>query len=199
MSESALIAFYRGEGRDHRGRLLSHIHQYSFDSLERHHDYIQWLFPLQEPSAANPDAPLLTSSDIAAFAADESLRAALLRSFRRMLEFYSLELVEDGDTVTVTQGDFFDEYSRIWLTPGNHNFLRISRMLRSMSLLGLNEYARAFLTQLEEIYADHESIIGATTLGYWRRAAIAIERLRSEQLNTLNTTARRARRHDEIV
>src|SRR5688572_27198177 len=172
MQDSALVAFYRGNGRDHRGRLLSHVHQYSFESLERHHDYIQWLFPLQEPSAANPAAPLLTSEDIAAFAAGESLRTALLRSFRLMLEFYSLELVEDGDTVTVKQGDFFDEYSRIWLTPGNHNFLRISRILRSLSLLGLQQYAVAFLECLEGIYAEEQKTIGETTMSYWRRALL---------------------------
>lgn len=169
-AESALIAFYRGNGRDHRGRLLSHVHQYSFESLERHHDYIQWLFPLGEPSSANPAAPLLTSADIAAFTADESLRTALLRSFRLMLEFYGLELVEDGDTVTVRQGDFFDEYSRIWLTPGNHNFLRITRILRSLSLVGLGTYAGAFLKCLEGVFVEHPRTIGETTLGYWRRA-----------------------------
>ena len=174
MSESALIAFYRGDGRDHRGRLLSHIHQYSNESLERHHDYIQWLFPLQEPSAANPEAPLLTSADIAAFAVDESLRKALIRSFRLMLQCYSLELVEDGDTITVRQGDFFDEYSRIWLTPGNHNFLRITRILRSLSLLGLQQHAVAFLKCLEDIYAEEQKTIGETTMSYWRRAATKV-------------------------
>ena len=170
MQDSALVAFYRGNGRDHRGRLLSHIHQYSFESLERHHDYIQWLFPLPEPSAANPEAPLLTSEDIAAFAADESLRKALIRSFRLMLQFYSLELVEEGDTVAVTRGDFFDEGSRIWLTPGNHNLLRITRILRSLSLLGLGTHAAAFLKCLEDIFGEHARTIGETTLGYWRRA-----------------------------
>jgi hypothetical protein len=170
MPSSRLVAFYAGEERDHRGRLLSHIHQYSSESLERHHDYIQWLFPLPEPSGANPSAPLLTAEDIDAFARDESLRQALLRSFRLMLQFYSLELVEAGATITVTRGEFFDEYIRIWLTPGNHNFLRISRILRSLSLLGLRAHARAFLACLEQIYADHPQTIGSTTIDYWRRA-----------------------------
>ena len=170
MHDSALVAFYRGEGRDHRGRLLSHIHQYSFDSLERHHDYIQWLFPLPEPSGANASAPLLSKDDIATFAADASLRETLLQSFQVMLQFYGLELEEHGDNVEVVRADHFDERSRHWLTAGNHNFLRISRILRSLTLLGHHRYALAFLKCLETIYAEEEYTIGTTTMGYWHRA-----------------------------
>ena len=167
---SALVAFYHGNGRDHRGRLLSHIRQYAFHDLERHHDFIQWLFPLPEPSGANPDAPLLTVEDIAAFRSDDSLRKTLLRSFTLMLQFYGLELVERGDDVEVARDIHFDERSREWLTSGNHNFLRISRILRSLSLLGLGALARAFLQALEDIYAENARTIGETTIGYWRRA-----------------------------
>jgi hypothetical protein len=53
---------------------------------------------------------------------------------------------------------------------GNHNFLRISRMLRSLSLLGLGSYARAFLECLETIYVENPTTVGTTTIGYWRRA-----------------------------
>ena len=168
MRESPLVAFYRGDGRDHRGRLLSHIHQYSFEALERHHDYIQWLFPLPEPSGANPDAPLLSREDIAAFHSDESLRTMLRRSCELMLHFYGLELAGKDVVKRAT----FDERSRVWLTPGNHNFLRISRILRSLSLLGLREHAAALLRCLEDIYAEHAHIIGDTAAGYWRRAVV---------------------------
>ena len=149
---------------------MSHIHQYSFDSLERHHDYIQWLFPLPEPSGANASAPLLSGADIAAFAADDSLRKALLQSFQLMLQFYGLELTVRGDNVEVVRGEYFDNRSRVWLMAGNHNFLRITRILRSMSLLGLGNHGRAFLKLLEDIYAQEADIIGTTTIGYWRRA-----------------------------
>jgi hypothetical protein len=168
--DSSLVAFYRGDGRDHRGRLLSHVRQYAFDDLERHHDYIQWLFPLPEPSGANASAPLLSQDDIAAFAAGDSLRKALLESFELMLQFYGLELVGAEGNLQVVRGGNFDERSRSWLTSGNHNFLRISRILRSLSLLGLRGYAAAFLRVLEDIYAEQAQVIGATTMGYWRRA-----------------------------
>ena len=170
MAESPLVAFYRGDGRDHRGRLLSHIRQYAFVDLERHHDYIQWLFPLPEPSGANADAPLLSKDDMAAFASDDSLRKALLQSFELMLDFYGLALVATGATVTVVRSQHFHGRTAQWLTPGNHNFLRISRILRSLTMLGLGVYATAFLKSLEGIYAETASTIGDTTMGYWRRA-----------------------------
>ena len=171
-AESPLIAFYRGTGRDHRGRLLSHILGFSLDELEFHHDYIQWLFPLPEPSGANASAPLLSKEYIAAFASDESLRLALRRSLELMLQFYGLELIEDG-AAEIVPSPYFAARSRDWLTPGNHNFLRISRILRSLSLLGLGRYAVALLNCLEGIYSEHARVIGEMTLGYWRRAVAA--------------------------
>ena len=170
MQESTLVAFYRGTGHDHRGRCLSDIHEFDFDELEFHHDYIQWLFPLPEPSAVNASAPLLSNEDVAAFESDDSLQEALLKSFSLMLRFYGVELAGAGTSIEMRRGSSFDERSRVWLTSGNHNFLRISRILRSLSLLGHEEYASAFLKCLEGIYEEQSRTIGTTTLGYWRRA-----------------------------
>lgn len=172
MRESPLVAFYRGDGRDHRGRLLSHVHQYDFDSLERHHDYIQWLFPLPEPSGANPSAPLLTEQDIEIFHREELLRAALLRSFQLMLQFYGFELETQRDSIEIRRAAAFDDRRRVWLTFGNHNFLRISRILRSLSLLGHRNIAAAFLKCLDDVYAEEARTIGTTTMEYWQRAVV---------------------------
>jgi hypothetical protein len=70
----------------------------------------------------------------------------------------------------VVRGAHFAERRHVWLTRGNHNFLRISRMLRSLTLLGLGAYASAFLKSLEDIYEEEASTIGNTTMEYWRRA-----------------------------
>ncbi len=168
--ESPLVAFYRGDGRDHRGRLLSDIHEFDFYELEFNHDYIQWLFPLPEPSGANESAPLLSKEDVAAFAGDDSLRQALLQSFEMMMRFYGLDLVVRGENVEIVKSAHFDERRGQWLTSGNHNFLRISRILRSLSLLGCSRYALALLKCLEGIYAENAQAIGNTPIGYWRRA-----------------------------
>jgi len=170
LPESRLLEFYRGHGRDHRGRLLSHILGFGLDELEFHHDYIQWLFPLPEPSGANASAPLLSQEDITIFTSDAALQQAVLRSFRLMLPFYGLDLFVRSGDVHVKRGGNFDERRVVWLTRGNHNFLRISRMLRSIALLGHQRYASAFLECLEDIYEEDALTIGDVTMGYWRRA-----------------------------
>ncbi len=59
-----------------------------------------------------------------------------------------------------------------WVTPGNHNLLRLSRILRCLHLLGFEDEARALLRDLEALYkAGAGAAIGPVTLGYWRRAA----------------------------
>ena len=155
MPASAIIRFYAGEGADDRGRWLRDIQAWDDDRLERVHDYIQWLFPLPEASGFNPGAPLLTPDDVAAFRADPALRRALLASLQRMRRFYGLP----------------GSAARPWLTPGNHNMLRLSRVLRSLHLLGLQDEASALLRDLETLYESGAAeVIGAVTLGYWRRA-----------------------------
>ena len=103
--------FYRGDGRDHRGRLLSDIHELDFYELEFNHDYIQWLFPLPEPSGANASAPLLSNDDIGRFRSDESLRRRLLQSFELMLSFFGLELGggSGAGAISVRRAHHFDE------------------------------------------------------------------------------------------
>ena len=54
-----LVAFNLGEAPDHRGRFVGEILQQDDDWLEATHDYIQWLFPLREPSQAVPGSPVV--------------------------------------------------------------------------------------------------------------------------------------------
>ena len=45
-----VVAFYRLEAPDARGRMLHDIWRWDSARLETVHDYIQWLFPLDVPS-----------------------------------------------------------------------------------------------------------------------------------------------------
>src|SRR5262249_40393962 len=76
---SRLLALYRGQATDSEGRWLHDVWSWDDEELESVHDFIQWLFPLPEPSQFNPDAPLLTPAAVAAFRAEEPLRANLRR------------------------------------------------------------------------------------------------------------------------
>ena len=169
---SPILAFYQG-GTDHRGRTLARILAESDAWLEATHDYIQWVFPLPERSPYNPAAPVLTGSDIDAFGADPALRGRLLDGFRRLLGFYGFAMAPgQPDRFVVVPDDRPGGRAMHWVTPHNHNYLRISRILRCLHLLGCPQAADAFLAVLEPLAASRAgAAIGAVTLAYWRSAA----------------------------
>jgi len=167
MPNEKLIAFYRQEGTDDRGRRIDEIWSFSLEELEAVHDYIQWLFPLAERSAFNPGAPLLDDETIAPFREDATLRGNLERSLRVMLDFYGLAIAGQE----ILRVPTFTERSRNWLTPYNHNFLRLTRILKSLSLLGLDDRATQLMACLEGIDRHRPGVIGAETMRYWRAAA----------------------------
>ncbi len=174
MPDSGLIAFYRNEEVDHRLRSLRDVRGFDLDLLEHTHDYIQWLFPLPEPSSANAFAPLLSREDMNRFRSDASMRTELLRSFALMLRFFGLALMEPATpgTLTVVRADDFAERCAVWLYPGSHNFLRITRILRSLTLLGCPAHATAFLQRLDDIHASNCDAVGLRTMQYWRSALV---------------------------
>lgn len=172
MTTSPLIAFYAGQGTDDRGRTLAEILRWDDAQLEQVHDYIQWVFPLPARSAFNPYAPVLTDADIAAFRERAELRERVGDAVDRILAFYGFERnTDEAGGPVIEQARDFPERSRVWLTPGNHNFLRITRILKFLVLIGMEPLARAFWRALAELRATHRSVIGERTAGFWMEAA----------------------------
>lgn len=165
-AESALVRFHAGVATDSEGRRIAEILAWGDSDLERVHDYIQWLFPLPERSGFNPHAPILTPADIAAFRERAELRASLHSAFLRLLAFYGFAEVKAEGGPEIVRTAAFPLRAQNWLRPGNHNLLRISRILRALTLLGLEREARAFLAALEALHAE----VGPVALAYWRRA-----------------------------
>ena len=154
-SPHPLIRFYLGEGPDSEGRFLRDIRSWDPRRLESVHDYIQWLFPLRTYSRFNPDAPILDDGIVARFRADGTLRAELLASFRQMLAFYGFDYREENGRPAIALAADAATRQRNWLKPGNHNLLRLTRILSCLSTLGLRPQAEVFLAALEGIYAQH--------------------------------------------
>jgi hypothetical protein len=163
-----LVSFYLGSSPDNRGRTIDEIQAWDYDRLERVHDYIQWLFPLTERSGFNPTAPILDEEQIAAFRSSDELKARLLKSFEVMLRFYGLCYHDAGERIEITKSDEYQERQINWVNTGNHNYLRITRILTSLRLLGLRRYAEALLRMLERLYEEEGPRIGNTPLSYWR-------------------------------
>lgn len=165
-----IVAFYSHEATDDRGRSLRQIWGWDHGRLEGVHDYVQWLFPLREPSAVNYTAPLITDNTVAGFAGNAALRDNLKRSFELMLDFYGLALVDQEHGLAVVPTPSFEKRSRTWLMPGNHNHLRLTRILRSVRTLGLSDCAVALFDRLVVIYREVPGAISSTTFQYWQRA-----------------------------
>lgn len=144
MPNDRAVSFYSG-GVDHRGRTLDQILAWPDEELEVVHDYIQWVFPTVAPSGVNRSAPLVTDATRESFAESPELREALRRSLDRMLSFYGLrrEAGGSGDSRIVIDEPRFSQRAREWLRPGNHNHLRLTRIMQSLSSLGLAAEAAA--------------------------------------------------------
>src|SRR5262249_62364056 len=107
----------------------------------------------------------LDDAPCAAFRADEGLRQRLLLSLDLMLDFYGLR--REGSEIV--RAPNYGERAFEWLTPHNHNFLRLTRVLTSLRELGLPEWSRALLRCLEGITAEQPTVV-YDSINYWRAA-----------------------------
>lgn len=123
----------------------------SDERLEEVHDYIQWLFPLQTRSGAQPGAPVLTTAEIDAIRMNPNAQNTLKKAAERMLRFYQ-------DT-------------RWWLTSFDHNHLRITRIIHSLKLLVSPVEAQRFHCAILAINEAAGSPVNARSLQFWADAA----------------------------
>ncbi|KAI0905961.1 hypothetical protein F4823DRAFT_109663 [Ustulina deusta] len=169
-----LVNFYdpATRGPDAHGRTLDDILEWSDDRLERQHNYIQTVFPLPEGSAFGHLAPVVDEETMLIFAQSRELRGSLVRALKRMLAFYGFAAEdESGDDFRLAiapRGDCEGGFSR-WVARIDHNHLRITRIIRSLRVLGLEGAARDFYDALIEVY-EARGTIGASSIAFWTRA-----------------------------
>ncbi len=145
-----IVMFLEGEGTDARGRTVFDVLAMDDVAMERTHDFIQWLFPLPEPSAAVPDSPVLAPGDIQAIRLSELAPIALAGATDRMVAFY--------------------QTTHDWLMPNDHNHHRITRIIRSLRLLQGDEAADAFRDAILERVEATRAPVSARSRGYWATA-----------------------------
>lgn len=179
-----LLPFLRGTGVDHNGRKLNEILEWDDTKLESVHNYIQWLFPTDEASRWNVGAPVLSPSLLATLKTDPLVRENILTALKRFLQFLGLELVSvDGDASpsAVQKAPHFESriptcwQSSFMRNGGNHNWLRISRVLHCLNLVDLFEEASALHTFLEKLYA--QGLPCGSSIDHWRRNARKCSRI----------------------
>ncbi len=169
------LDFCRHERPDNKGRMLEDLWMMTFDEIEKTHDFIQWLFPLPEASPINPEAPLLTQQLQIAVMQDKALQEQLLRSFDLMAAFWGF--CRDEDNLITSSPQFTTQNVR-WICEHNHNHLRITRVIKCLSLVGLNELSNAtcqFL--LSSINNAGLSLSSIPATQYWLNAISAEEEI----------------------
>jgi len=152
------------------GDLIEDIHRRwwgQYDKLEVHHGYIQWLFPIREPGL-NFESQPLTRLEAAAIRADPVTNARVLSSYRLMLDFYGLELMDEVTGVVKRKRDGWQERFNN-MERRSHNNLRITRIIKSLGLLGYAHFqeplVRLFLTRSAETASSATAIVPYATSG----------------------------------
>ena len=148
-----MLEFLRGQGKDNKGRCLFDYWDADNQWLEETHNYIQWMFPLDKRSFHHPFvAPALKEYELEMAKQDEIIQHNMIMSFQRMLEFYGLRLNEVENKIE--KNNSFEERSKVWLVVKNHNHLRLTRIIKSLRLLGLETYAEMLLDFLIELVSE---------------------------------------------
>ena len=104
---------------------------------------------------------------IGEFHADPLLRQKLLRSFDRMLAFYGLQRTGGN----VVKAHDWSQRKSLWFTQPSHNHLRITRILKSLSTLGLVQEASALHRALVELSNSEDGCgIPPSAFSHWAAA-----------------------------
>lgn len=134
------LQFMAGNIVNSEGFTVSTILNYNSLQLESDHAFIQWIFPLPEPSRFNPDAPLIDVKELKQSLqqkeTDETMRQVIEnheRATMMMLQFWGIEPAINPKRITCLNG---------------HNGLRFSRFLQCLVYHGYREKAKSILDQI---------------------------------------------------
>ena len=142
-----IVGFLEGKTTDHRGRILAMLLQQTDHQAETTHDYIQWMFPLDEPSRSVNGAPVLNELEIDEIRQSSLAQANLAKSARWFLGF-----LERNDH---------------WVTKYNHNHLRITRVIRSLRLLASEGAADEFRDKVLALAGDRLNLVDQKAREFW--------------------------------
>uniref|UniRef100_A0A3Q2Z437 Opioid growth factor receptor like 1 n=1 Tax=Hippocampus comes TaxID=109280 RepID=A0A3Q2Z437_HIPCM len=106
-----------------------------YDKLEHNHTYIQWLFPLRE-QGLNFYAHELTQDEIKEFQSTREAKRRFLAAYSLMLDFYGIKLLDKSGNVA--RSSKWQE--RFHHLNESHNYLRITRILKSLGELGYEAF-----------------------------------------------------------
>ncbi|MDC0644707.1 opioid growth factor receptor-related protein [Alphaproteobacteria bacterium] len=149
-AEPSILAFLEGVGPDSHGRQLNDIWAFSDTKIEHTHNFIQWLFPLAEPSLSVPGSPTLSDSHITALRRSNVAQSSIVQSS----EWYRGFLNRNAH----------------WKTKYDHNHLRITRVIKSIRLIIGDAEANKFHSNVLSLLGGDLSVIDLKAQAFWASA-----------------------------
>ena len=138
------------KGKDFKGRTLQDIWSFSDSEIERKHDFIQIVFPLNKPSQAVFHGYYLDNQDLVSqIKGNKEVTINILRSSRWFFSFL--------------------ERNMHWNAKLDHNQLRITRVIECLRLLVSDEEADNFYNNVLELIKDNNQV-SKKTLNFWKNA-----------------------------
>lgn len=147
---SAVLDFLEQTFGDHQQRRISEIWKWQDEAWDEEHDFIQWLFPLNEKSMSVPNSPVIREPEISKIRDSQKAQESLRRSTERYKEFLTRE--------------------KYWKSSHNHNHLRITRVIKSLRMLCGDEQANEFKYWIAGQLGDKIDRIDLKTKQFWRLA-----------------------------
>uniref|UniRef100_A0A3P8ULU6 Opioid growth factor receptor like 1 n=1 Tax=Cynoglossus semilaevis TaxID=244447 RepID=A0A3P8ULU6_CYNSE len=129
-----------------------------YDKLEHNHTYIQWLFPLRE-QGLNFYAYELTQDEIKEFQSTREAKKRFLAAYSLMLDFYGIKLLDK--TGNVARAPNWQERFQ-HLNESQHNYLRITRILKSLGELGYESFKAPLVRLFLEESLYHNTLPNMT-------------------------------------
>lgn len=163
MKTDAAIQFLAGTGVDTECRSVVQYLDFGADDWERQHDIIQWAFPNHVESAYHPNSPVVEIGKVVAHRQLPQAQSNMAKLFFNYLSSLSIDL-NDQQEFILTKGEPY------WLEPGNHNYLRITRVIIALRIFKLDIIAEKFATFVLQLPKSHPYAINNTTVTYWHKA-----------------------------
>jgi len=134
--------------------------------LEKHHGYIQWLFPIHE-QGLNHEAQKLQRHEAKAIRETPALQNRLIRSYEMQLDFYGMVVDRKTGKVSRNPKNWRCQYTN--LNDCFHNYLRITRILKCLGEVGLERYKLPFLEHVGNEILVHGELTNAkdSLVRYW--------------------------------
>jgi len=137
---------------DFKNRFLKDIWNFSDEDIEHTHDFIQLLFPLNEKSSAVSNGIYLDSNE-----AVQSIKANKLatENIVKSSKWFLLFLARNSH----------------WKRKYDHNYLRVTRIIKSLRLLVSDQEANKFYELFMQLVDENLKLkINSITLNYWENA-----------------------------